>query len=288
MIYTIKNEYLTAQISSKGAELISLMDKDGINRMHTPSPDTWNRVSPVLFPQVSRTPGFIYKVNGQEYNMPAHGFFRNMELIPLEVLSDEITFNIKDDEETLKSYPYHFEFFVNYKLVNNSLIVTFDVKNKDEKKLLFMLGGHPGFKVPLYDNEKYEDYYLKFEEYETVDAMQVVDNFLANVYKPCLSNENIIKLSHDIFNPDAIVMRGLKSKHVDLVSDLNDKSIRFYFSDFEILAVWSLMKDNANFVCLEPWNGIQKEFVVDHEKMGVLELNAYESKSYSYTIEVIN
>lgn len=288
MIYTIKNEYLIAQISSKGAELISLIDKDGINRMHTPSPDTWNRVSPVLFPQVSRTPGFIYKVNGQEYNMPAHGFFRNMELIPLEVLSDEITFNIKDDEETLKSYPYHFEFFVNYKLVNNSLIVTFDVKNKDEKKLLFMLGGHPGFKVPLYDNEKYEDYYLKFEEFETVDAMQVVDNFLANVYKPCLSNENIIKLSHDIFNPDAIVMRGLKSKYVDLVSDLNDKSIRFYFSDFEILAVWSLMKDNANFVCLEPWNGIQKEFVVDHEKMGVLELNAYESKSYSYTIEVIN
>ena len=44
--------------------------------------------------------------------------------------------------------------------------------------------------------------------------MQVVDNFLANVYKPCLSNENIIKLSHDIFNPDAIVMRGLKSKYV--------------------------------------------------------------------------
>ena len=83
-------------------------------------------------------------------------------------------------------------------------------------------------------------------------------------------------------------MRGLKSKYVDLVSDLNDKSIRFYFSDFEILAVWSLMKDNANFVCLEPWNGIQKEFVVDHEKMGVLELNAYENKSYSYTIEVIN
>ena len=288
MIYTIKNEYLTAQISSKGAELISLIDKDGINRMHTPSPDTWNRVSHVLFPQVSRTPGFIYKVNGQEYNMPAHGFFRNMELIPLEVLSDEITFNIKDDEETLTSYPYHFEFFVNYKLVNNSLIVTFDVKNKDEKKLLFMLGGHPGFKVPLYDNEKYEDYYLKFEEFETVDAMQVVDNFLANVYKPCLSNENIIKLSHDIFNPDAIVMRGLKSKYVDLVSDLNDKSIRFYFSDFEILAVWSLMKDNANFVCLELWNGIQKEFVVDHEKMGVLELNAYENKSYSYTIEVIN
>ena len=159
---------------------------------------------------------------------------------------------------------------------------------KDEKQLLFMLGGHPGFKVPLYENEKYEDYYLKFEKEETVDAMQVVDNFLANVYKPCLVNEDKINLKHDIFNPDAIVMRGLKSKYVDLKCDLNDKKIRFYFSDFEILAVWSLMDERANFVCLEPWNGIQKDFVVDHEKMGVLSIDGKQSKQYSYTIEVIN
>ena len=92
MIYTIKNDYLTAQISSKGAELISLVDKDNINRMHTPNPETWNRVSPVLFPQVSRTPGFVYKVKGKEYNMPAHGFFRNMELTPFAILEDKISF----------------------------------------------------------------------------------------------------------------------------------------------------------------------------------------------------
>lgn len=288
MIYTIKNDYLTAQISSKGAELISLVDKDNINRMHTPNSETWNRVSPVLFPQVSRTPGFVYKVKGKEYNMPAHGFFRNMELTPFAILEDEISFKISDDEETLKLYPYHFEFVVTYKLEDNKLCVLFDVTNKDEKELLFMIGGHPGFKVPLFDNENYEDYYLKFEEKETVDAMQVVDNFLANVYKPCLVNEDKISLRHDIFNPDAIVMRGLKSAYVDLLSNKNNKSIRFYFKDFEILAVWSLMKENANFVCLEPWNGIQKEFVADHEKMGVLSLKAYQSKQYTYTIEVIN
>ena len=288
MIYTIKNEYLTAEISSVGAELKSLTDKDGINRMHTPNPETWNRVSPILFPQVSRTPGFIYKVNGQEYHMPAHGFFRNLDMVPYEVKNDEITFKIQDDEDSLKLYPYHFEFVVTYKLTENKLTVFFDVINKDEKQLLFMLGGHPGFKVPLYENEKYEDYYLKFEKEETVDAMQVVDNFLANVYKPCLVNEDKINLKHDIFNPDAIVMRGLKSKYVDLKCDLNDKKIRFYFSDFEILAVWSLMDERANFVCLEPWNGIQKDFVVDHEKMGVLSINGKQSKQYSYTIEVIN
>ena len=67
----------------------------------------------------------------------------------------------------------------------------------------------------------------------------------------------------------------------------NDKVLRFHFKDFEILAVWSLMKENVNFVCLEPWNGIQKKFVKEHEKMGVLSLKENEEKEFSYTIEII-
>ena len=74
-----------------------------------------------------------------------------------------------------------------------------------------------------------------YDGIENVEAMQVVDGFLANVYKPCLINQDIIELKHDIFNPDAIVMRGLTSNYVDLLSKKNDSCIRFYFSDFEIL-----------------------------------------------------
>lgn len=287
MDYIIKNSKLKAVISSNGAELRELHDSNNVNRMHTPSSKTWNRVSPILFPQVSRIKGGIYYVENKPYEMPAHGFFRNMDITPIKHEEDSITFAICDNEETLKMYPYNFEFEVNYKLDENSLVVTFNVINKSNKEMLFMLGGHPGFKIPLYDNESYNDYYLKFENKETVDAMQVVDGFLANVYKPCLQNENIVKLSHEMFDPDAIVMRGLTSSYVDLLSKKNDSCIRFYFSDFEILAVWSLQDKQANFVCLEPWNGIQKDFVLEHEKMGVLKLNANETKTYSCTIEVI-
>lgn len=287
MEFVIENSKLKAVISSNGAELRELYDSNNVNRMHSPSSKTWNRVSPILFPQVSRIKGGVYYVENKPYEMPAHGFFRNMDLNPVKHEKDSITFAIKDSQETLKVYPYSFEFEVNYKLVESSLVVTFNVINKSNKEMLFMLGGHPGFKIPLYDSESYNDYYLKFENKETVDAMQVVDGFLANVYKPCLQNENIIKLSHEMFDPDAIVMRGLTSSYVDLLSQKNDSCIRFHFSDFEILAVWSLQDKQANFVCLEPWNGIQKDFVLEHEKMGVLKLEEGKNKSYSYTIEVI-
>ena len=80
MLYTIKNEFLEATISSHGAELVKLVDKDGINRMHTPSDDTWNRVSTILFPQISKMPNSEYKVNGISHKMTTHGFIRDNEL----------------------------------------------------------------------------------------------------------------------------------------------------------------------------------------------------------------
>lgn len=287
MEYIIKNQYLTATIDSKGAELRTLVDQNQINRMHIPSVDTWNRVSPILFPQVSKTRDLLYTVEGKEYHMPMHGFFRDLQLTPIIYKEDELVFEIKETEETLKIYPYRFEFKVTYKLIDNALKVTFKVSNKGNKEMLYMLGGHPGFKVPLYENEQYSDYYLKFEEKETVDAMQVVDGYLANEFKRALTNEDVIVLKHEMYNPDAIVLKDLKSSYVDLISYKNDKVLRFHFKDFAILAVWSLMKENANFVCLEPWNGIQKSFVKEHEKMGVLSLKENEEKEFSYTIEII-
>ena len=287
MEYIIKNEYLTAVINSKGAELRKLIDKNGINRMHNPSVETWNRVSPILFPQVSKTRDLLYTVKGKEYHMPMHGFFRDLDLIPTLIKNDELVFEISDNEESQKVYPYKFSFKVTYKLIDNSLKVIFNVSNKGKEEMLYMLGGHPGFKAPLYEKEAYSDYYLKFEQKETADAMQVVDGYLANVFKRALNDEDIIILKHEMYNPDAIVLKNLKSTYVDLLSTKNDSVLRFHFKDFEILAVWSLMKDNANFVCLEPWNGIQKDFVIEHEKMGVLSLKENESKEFSYTIEII-
>lgn len=287
MKYYIENNYIKACVDSYGAQLIELITNDGINRLHSPNKDTWDSVSPILFPQVSRMKNFTYSVNGVNYNMPLHGFLRNMELNLVKQTNEILVFYLKENDETLKMYPYQFEIFVKYELIDKSLKVSFDIKNTGNSTLRYMIGGHPGLRVPLFKNEKYEDYYLKFPFYETVDAMQVVDGFLANVYKPALINQDIINLKHDLFIPDAIVMRGLKSPYVDLISKTNDKITRFHFSDFEILAIWSLNDSRANYVCLEPWNGIQKDFVVEHEKMGVLTLKSNESKEFSYIFEII-
>lgn len=287
MEYIIKNEFITAKINSKGAELRELIDSDGINRMHVPNVNTWNRVSPILFPQISKTKDFLYQVNHKDYYMPMHGFFRNEEHFAISQTSTKLVFLMKDSEETLKIYPYHFEFLVTYELIKSTLKVSFEIINKGDKMMYYMIGGHPGFKVPLFENENYNDYYLKFKNKETVKAMQVVNGYLANEFKDALQDEDKIVLKHEMYNPDAIILKDLSSPYVDLLSIKNDKALRFHFNDFDILAIWSLMRDDANFVCLEPWNGIQQDFVLEHEKMGVLSIEPQGKQKFSYSIEIL-
>lgn len=288
MNYIISNDYLKATISSKGAELIELLDIDGINRMHTPSVDTWNRVSPILFPQISRMPNSIYKVEGLTYRMVSHGFIRDSELEVVDQKTSEITFKYSHNQDTLSIYPYEFTFFVTYKLNNNVLEVLFKIENPSDKPLLYMIGGHPGFKVPLYETENFTDYSLLFKKKETVKRMCVVDGFIANKYEDYLFDQDIINLNHNLFKDDALIFKDLRSSYVDIISCNHDKKIRFHFSEFEILAIWSMVEENINLLCLEPWNGIQKNFVQEHEKMGVLEVEPKSFSTFEYKIEVIN
>lgn len=285
MEYFIKNEYLTVKTVSKGGEIRSVVDWNKKNRLHDGNPLYWKGVSPILFPQISKTPNFMYRVQNKEYYMPQHGFLRDSELTVEEKKDDKIVYSFLYNQTTLAQYPYRFKIFICHQLIQNSLQTTIKIINLDDQDMRFMIGGHPAFACPLYDDEKFEDYYLQFENKETVDAMQVVNGFIANVYKPCLKNENVIALKHTLFDPDAIILKGLTSKYVDLKSKKHPQFTRFYFSDFEILAIWSKLAEDTPFVCLEPWNGIQKNFVADHEKMGVLVLKEKETYQVSYKME---
>ena len=285
MEYIIKNDFIEAIISSYGAELRKLIDNDGVNRLHIPSEDTWNRVSPTLFPQISRMPNSEYKVNGQTYNMPTHGFIRDSELELVNHTNFEITFKYSHNKKTLIMYPYKFNFYVTYKLINNVLNVIFKVENPSDEVLRYMLGGHPGFKIPLFENESYSDYTVIFEKKENVKRMCLVDGFLANKYEDFYLD--FINLNHSLFLDDALIFKNLKSNYVEIISKNHDKKIKFHFEGFEILAIWSKANDNVNLLCLEPWNGIQKNFVINHEKMGVLEVEPHNYSQFSYQIEII-
>lgn len=78
MIITITNSQLTATINTLGAELISLV-KNNKNYIWNIDETYWDKTSPVLFPIVGRLKNDSYSFNEKTYQLPRHGFARNME-----------------------------------------------------------------------------------------------------------------------------------------------------------------------------------------------------------------
>jgi galactose mutarotase-like enzyme len=289
MEFKISNKYLELTVSSHGAEKQSIISKE-TNISYLRDVDKyWNRKAPLLFPIVGKLRDLKTFINNKEYSMNQHGFIRDQEFELYSQTETELVLVNKFNEETLKKYPFEYQVFVKYTLVEKSVYTEFIVKNLDYQVIPFNYGGHPGFKLPLYENETFEDYSVKFEKEENFNAPTVDMTTGTLNFKDTISYKNIneINLNYKYFEIDAIVIPEVKSQSVKLVNKDN-KGVKFDFLGFPSLAIWT--KPNAPFVCLEPWigyadhNDSNYQFI---EKDNMQFLNPGETFSATYVITVL-
>ena len=162
----IKNEQLTVEISSLGAELQSIKDAQGNEYLWDGDEQYWNRHSPILFPIVCGLWKDTYRIDGKEYQLGRHGFARDTEFQLISKGEDRITYALTDSEATLKDYPYHFNLAITYRLEGKKLHVIWHVANTDDKQIFFQIGGHPAFLVPGAEKGKELKGQLKFDNPE--------------------------------------------------------------------------------------------------------------------------
>ena len=289
-MHTIKNNILQVSVKEIGAELCSIKSLGSRKEyIWKGSPDVWAAHAPNLFPVIGclKNDAFLYK--GQEYSCAKHGFVRkNNKVSLIEKSDDSLTFGLKYSEDTLKIYPFKFEFFIKYILENNKLIVQHTVINHGDDDMLFSLGGHPGFTCPIHDGEKYDDYYLEFEKPETAHSWRVLKNGLIGKETiPVFDEPTIIKLHPHLFDDDALVFKNLNSSRVSLKSNSSKQVLSMDFEDFPNLGIWA--KPHADFVCIEPWIGIADSVDTDRNfetKEGLIRLQANKSFVATYSITV--
>jgi galactose mutarotase-like enzyme len=256
MISSIQNNWLQVAVASKGAELQSIIHKDfGIEYMWSGDPAFWGKKSPILFPVVGGLKNNSYQHNGEYYQLSRHGFARDM-LFEIAAQNDTtVTFTLISTKETQQIYPFDFRLSVRYSLNENKLSVSYIIENTGIENLLFSIGGHPAFKVPLAEGTVFDDYYLKFGSLETASKSQLSPSGLIEDFsEPVLENEDIIPLHKSLFYQDALVFKELTSNNISLMSHKDSHGLNMSFEGFPYLGIWSA-KD-ANFVCIEPWCGI--------------------------------
>lgn len=251
----LENDFLEVTISTLGAELQSVINKSNqLEYLWQADPNVWARHSPVLFPVVGRLKEDTYTFNGQQYHMGQHGFARNKTF---EVISQSPTnarFLLKEDAETLTQYPFKFNLILSYTLTDGQLSLSYEVINTNQSEMYFSIGAHPGFRVPFFENENYEDYNLQFNEKEIAESHLIDGGLISEKTKVAFENPTQINLKKELFLQDALVFKKLKSNQITLRSNNHKNGLTLTTNEFPFYGIWA--QKNADFVCLEPWCGI--------------------------------
>lgn len=251
----LENDFLKVTIKAKGAELASVVNKKtNLEYMWGADPAFWGKSSPVLFPIVGTLRKDTFHYGNKSYSLPRHGFARDHVFDVERKEQDQAVFLLKSSTATLEKYPFQFELRLCYSLTENSLQVTYDVKNVGDGLQYFSIGGHPAFKVPLVDGTLYEDYFLEFDKKETAGRWPLDAGLVKTQSAPLLQDSNILPLTRSLFSDDAVVLKHLRSTNVSLRSHKDSHGLHFNFDGFPFLGIWAA--PNANFVCIEPWCGI--------------------------------
>ena len=287
---TIHNEFLTIDADNKGAELVSIKTiKDDLEYLWQADPKVWGRHAPILFPMVGKLNGDKTIIDGETYSMGQHGFARDLEFQVIGKTADSISYQLVCDEETLKKYPYKFNLLVEYTLIENRLEITYKVKNIDNKVMYFSIGAHPGFICPLFENEKFENYFLEFSSKENADIYLFSEGMFSGEKIPQLKGDTIIPITRQLFANDALVYEGLNSSSISLSSRRHQRGIKVTFEGFPYLGIWSRPQGDGNFVCIEPWFGLadfKNSDGIFKNKKGILSLKEEKCFECKFIIEV--
>lgn len=289
MNYTIQNQYLQVEISSRGGELRSIQDSRGREYLWQGDPASWDERGPNLFPYIGRTTDQTYTLRGKSYHMPLHGFLSGSQMTLVSQTADCLSLCLKDCRETLEIWPFHFCLTITWTLKEASLTVTFQVENLDSRTMYFGIGGHPGFRLPVNPALRFEDYRVDFgPDAAPRQILLSPDCFVLEQDVPLqLENGRYLPLSHKLFEKDAIVMKDMP-KEITVESPLDHKKIRACFPDMAYLGLWSF--GSADFLCIEPWSSLpsRKDVVEDLETQpGLISLDAEKTYVNSWSISIL-
>jgi len=289
MIHKIENGFIEVQIKEFGAELCSLKKKnDDYEYMWQADEKYWARHSPILFPIVGKLIDDEYIYNNKKYKMTQHGFARDCLFKVFDKKTDEIIFRLQSSTKTLEMYPFKFEFFIQYKLTKNTLIIGYKVINHSDNKMFFSIGAHPAFNWPFENKNKTQEYYLQFQNTVKLERLPLTSLGISSDKKFISLENNKLKLNRDLFKDDALVLENLETKSIVFKNNENYKDIEITFDNFPFLGIWS-KPTGAPFLCIEPWYGIA-DFIGHtkqlEEKKGILSLNINQIYESNFQITI--
>lgn len=293
MEIVLKKGCMEAVVTTKGGELISFKDGEGIERIWQGDPEYWTGRNPLLFPVVGNLKEGKIKINGETYSMNRHGFAREREFVITEQAEDHVVMELRADEDTLKKYPFNFKLQVCHRLEDSGFVTSFEIVNLDKREMPFCIGAHTAFCCPVFADETFEDYDIVFDEKEQADSLLLNSDGYIQKGKtvPFLRDSDRFALNYEPFEKmDTVIFSGLKSTGVSLKHRLKGHGVHMDFEGFPFMAFWTKGAQRAPFICIEPWHGcaaLEDEDGDFKHKEACICLQPGERKEFLYKVKIL-
>ena len=281
-IIEIKNDKLTVGINTFGSELSYINGANGTEFLWNGDEIVWPYMAPVLFPICGGLKDDTYKFDGKSYTLEKHGFALNSEFLAIRISESKAEFVLISNEVTKSVYPFDFKLTIVFELIENKLKVSNVVENLSDGDMFFSIGAHEGYSCP----EGIEEYEIKFDDEQTLDSFILTGNLLENDSIRIIENSKTLPLKYEYFAVDALVFKNIKFNKVALAHKDGKKKVAVEFDQAKYFLLWT--KPNANYICLEPWCGVQDIVGSDYNlenKEGIIKLEKKQRYSFIHTIE---
>ena len=290
MRITLSNPTFQAAVEPRGGELVSLVNRAGLQYIWEGDPAFWSGQNPILFPIVGSLRDGQVDINGQTFRMDRHGFARRSEFTLADQGADFAVLELRESPETLARYPFPFLLRVRHQLLEDGFATAFTVENPGGEPLPFCIGAHTAIRCPLREGERFEDYALSFERCEDADTLLLTPEGLlhAGGREPML-RDGVIALEYGKFQRlDTLIFENLASGRVELRCRGEGHGVSLDFQQFPMVAFWT--KPGAPFLCMEPWHGCAActgESGRFQDKPHVILLEPGEKKELGYQFHVL-
>ena len=286
----LKNEKLTVEISSHGAELQSIRNAEGREYLWQGDEKYWPRRSPLLFPIVCGLWKDEYRVDGRTFNLPRHGFARDMDFEVVEKSDTSVTYTLESNAQTREVYPYDFELDVTYILNDDNINVIWSVKNTGKEEMHFQIGGHPAFNLPgVAEGDQMHGSIL----FDNVEPLTRIIGNTGGCIKPeryeLKTDRQVWNFDEESFADDAVIL-DKSQVGLAVIQDAEGKPQVGLAFEAPCVGIWSPYGKNAPFVCIEPWYGVhdwvgyegefKDKYLMNHLLPGAMFVSDYEIKIF--------
>ncbi len=254
----LQNDWFSAQIDPKGAELCSLLRRaDKSEWIWQADAAYWPGHAPTLFPITGKLRAGQYTHKGKSYQLPPHGFAKESTFTVERCTESEVVLVLRDSAQTRQCYPFAFAFYCTFKLTPRGISIVRRAENCGEETLYCSMGEHLGLSLqPL--GGGLDQCRLRFAKPELLWNWRLEQGLLA---QRVAFGEGVeeLPLSVQLFQRwGCLVLQGFTSDWVELHVPGSGAAVRVTCGGFPTLVVWN-PANGGNFVCIEPWQGLPSQ-----------------------------